>query len=604
MSTRPTCPVCGYAFKQAELAQTLGKCPNCGVMLQIPGPQESAGERETAASTGARRKVRSSSGADGAAAGPAPSGVPKWAWIALAAVGLLLITGLGLYVASGPHATSQETAIAAREEPEVSDKPDPGEKPEGHIDTPAGEVFPDDRTLDDEPTGDANREEPTPEPTDETSPPDNERPDTLSHPPSQPAAPTSRIARSLEEVLKAIVKFEVPVAGQARMQYGCGFLIDERGWIATSNHVVSSATTAAQVTFADGTECKLAGIVATGPEHDLAIVKLEDPPQDLTILDISYDDTPRLGSQVYAFGHPYNADFSLSKGIVSRVLTTADLPSNPQPSVVARMKAPKDAIWIQHDAKISPGNSGGPLLTEDGRVVGVNTFLNVKAELGYAGHVRYLRQLAAAASDQVTPLPAPQPGAQALGNGQSQLRPGQVVVSPAKMKQLFDTGRSFAWTPQKPDQYQTLAELAKQMTLAKHLQAIPQAVNAPPEAVRNLVGFADQLFLQMRTAGWRPDQAKAINQYAVDRVDKPGQGAMLFTTVAGNVNNALLLLEIQGTDKYVLVPVGSVLSKSPRGTNWLVIGLVSPKNAQIKTPKQPDPQRLPIIVTHYMLKVQ
>lgn len=604
MSTRTTCPVCGYAFQQEELAQTLGKCPNCGVLLQIPGPKESLGERQRPVSTVAPRKARSSSRDDGEALGRAPPGVPPWAWIALVAVGLLMITGLGLYVASRPDATSQETASAAQEEPGVSDKPVPGDDAEEDLDTPAGEFSPNDRHVQDEPTDDRDLEEPTPGPADETSSPHNERPDTLSSPPARPAVSRPRMARSLEEVLEAIVKFEVPVAGRARMQYGCGFLIDEGGWIATSNHVVASATTAARVTFADGTECELAGIVATSPEHDLAIVKLGDPPQDLTILDISYDDTPRLGSQVYAFGHPYNADFSLSKGIVSRVLTTADLPSDPQPGVVARMKAPEDLVWIQHDAKISPGNSGGPLLTDDGRVVGVNTFLNVKAELGYAGHVRYLRQLAAAASDQVTPLPAPQPLAQALGSGQSQLRPGQVVVSPAKMKQLFEAGRSFAWTPQQPDQYQTLAELAKQMTLAKHLQAIPQAVNAPPDAIRNLVGFTDQLFLQMRTARWGPDQSKAINQYAVARVEKPGQGAMLFTTVVGNVRNALLLLEIQGTDKYVLVPVGSVLSKSPRGTNWLVIGLVSPQNAQIKTPKQPDPQRLPIIVTHYMLKVQ
>ena len=79
---------------------------------------------------------------------------------------------------------------------------------------------------------------------------------------------------------------------------------------------------------------------------------------------------------------------------------------------------------------------------------------------------------------------------------------------------------------------------------------------------------------------------------------------MLFTTVVGNIRNTLLLLEIQGTEKRVLVPVGSVLSKSPRGTRWLVLGLVSPKTARIKTPSQPDPQPLPVVVTHYMLKIE
>jgi len=419
---------------------------------------------------------------------------------------------------------------------------------------------------------------------------------------TRPDAP--KTAKSLEEVLEAIVKFEVPVAGGARMQYGCGFLIDGRGWIATSNHVVASATTAAQVSFADGTTSGLAGVVATSAEHDLAIVKLERPPAELRILDISYQDTPRLGSQVFAFGHPYNADFSLSKGIVSRVLTTADLLSGSPQQVVAAMKAPQDLVWIQHDAKISPGNSGGPLLDDEGRVIGVNTFLNVKAELGYASHVKYLRELVATASDPLRPLPPAERVADALGEGHAQVRPGQVVVSAGRMKALFEAGRAFAWTPQGPEQYQTLADLAKLMTLAKHLQAIPQAVRAPPEAVRNLVGFADQLFLQIRGAGWGPDQSKAINQYAVDRVDKAGEGAMLFTTVVGSVRNTLLLLEIQGTGKRVLVPVGAVLGKSPRGTNWLVIGLVSQQKAQLKAPNQPDPQRIPVVLTHYMLKVR
>jgi hypothetical protein len=415
--------------------------------------------------------------------------------------------------------------------------------------------------------------------------------------------PRAKTAKSLEEVLEAIVKFEVPVAGQARMQYGCGFLVDGRGWIATTNHVVASATTAARVTFADGAQRGLAGIVARSPEHDLAIVQLQDPPNTLTVLDVGYDETPRLASQVYAFGHPYNADFSLSQGIVGRVLTTADLLAGPQPSVVTAMNAPQDMVWIQADAKISPGNSGGPLLTEDGRVIGVNTFLNFRAEFGYASHVKYLRELMAGASDAVTPLPAAQPVAQAIGAGHAQLTPGRVVVSDGRMRQLFDACQAFAWMPQKPEQYQTLAEFAKLITLAKHLQAIPKAVQASPEAVRNLAAVADQLFLQMRGAGWGPKHSQAINAFAADRLDQPGEGAVLYTTVVVGKGN-VLLLDIEGTDKQIVIPVGETLSKSPPGTRWLVIGFVSPQKHRVNVPGRPDPQLVPIVLTHYMLKVR
>jgi hypothetical protein len=409
-------------------------------------------------------------------------------------------------------------------------------------------------------------------------------------PPDEPqpqASSKPKVARTLEEVLEAIVKFEIPVAGRARMQYGCGFLVDGRGWVATNRHVLAGATTAARVSFADGTRYELAGIVAQSPRHDLAIVQIERPPPEMTILDISSDEVPRLGRQVYAFGHPYNADFSLSKGIVSRVLTTADLLSGSRPQAVAGLNAPADLIWIQHDAKISPGNSGGPLVGEDGRVIGINTFVNLKAEFGYASHVKYLRELVATASDQLVPFPAAQ----------------EIVVSAGRMKELFDAGSQFQWTPQAPEQYAALADLAQQMTLARHLQT--DATRAAPLSgrARELIGFSDRLFLQMRRARWGPSQFEAINRFAAAQVDRVGTGAMLVATVAANVGS-MLLLEIQGTDKHVLVPVGPQLSKSPRGTRWLVIGIVSPQVARLETRTRPAPQRLPIVLAHYMLQVR
>jgi S1-C subfamily serine protease len=502
---------------------------------------------------------------------------------------LVAIAGLGLYVMSGPAETRENTDIEdiAAAHPETA-TPEPATQP------PMNPPAPPPVSQTHEAAGETPGGESPPGGPSAAEPPEKTKP--------EESSATGRVARSLEDVLKAIVKFEVPVAGQARIQYGCGFLIDQRGWVATSHHVVANATTAARATFADGTTCKLAGVVARSPEHDLAIIKLEDPPPELTTLDIGYEGNPRLGAQVYAFGHPYNADFSLSKGIVSRVLTTADFRSGSQPSPVTEMKAPDDMVWIQHDAKISPGNSGGPLLDEDARVIGVNTFVNVKAELGYAGHVKCLRELVATASEQLTPLPAPEDVADSLGSGDMQVQPGQVVVSAGRMQQLFDASRQFAWTPQRPEQYQTLAELAKLMTLAKHIQSIPQAVQAPPEAVRNLAGFTDRLFFEMRSAGWAPDHARAINRFAVASVDKPGEGAMLMTTVVGNLPNALLL-QVQGTERRVMVFAPGSLSKSPPATHWLVIGLVTPRTAQVKTSTGPV-LRCPVILTHYMLRVR
>jgi putative serine protease PepD len=700
MAKCDACPVCGYEFKQpGGLTATGGKCPNCGLLIQIIGPgepppqeepksprvpgagrpsqpapapppqtieqplqepprpeplptsdkteaigetgepdeaeqaEEEAFDRFPAALSQAgavsAAEAEDVSGAPLAGLGPTFAKMPKWVWAVAGVVAVVAIIAVGMYIASGPPAPSEPVAQTEPAEPQpsggpgpVTEQPGPSQEPEQ---TPAEPEPPSaategpaiEKPLPTGPKLPGEAEPPGQEMPGETQPP-GEAPTegapgpsgrsdgSAGEPPLEPpteALTGLKVANSLEEALEAIVKFEVPVAGQARMQYGCGFLVDGRGWIATTNHVVAGATTAARVTFADGTERGLLGIVARSPEHDLAIVKLQDPPEPLTILDIAYDETPRLASQAFAFGHPYNADFSLSQGIVGRVLTTADLLAGPQPNVVRAMNAPEEMVWIQADAKISPGNSGGPLLDGNGRVIGVNTFVNLRAEFGYASHVRYLRELVAGASDAVTPLPAAQPVAEAIGEGHSQLTPGRVVVSVGRMQQLFDACQAFAWMPQQAEQYQTLADFAKLMTLAKHLQAIPKAVQASPEAVRNLAGLADQLFLDMRSAGWGPQHAQAINAFAAGRVSQPGEGAMLFTTVVASTGNALLL-EIRDTDKRIVVPVGGILSKSPRGTHWLVIGFVSPQRAQVKAPGQPNPQRVPVVLTHYMLKVR
>ena len=135
-------------------------------------------------------------------------------------------------------------------------------------------------------------------------------------------------------------------------------------------------------------EVELEGIVARLPPRDLAIVKLKDPPRDLTILDIGHEGDVPLGEEVFAFGHPYDAEFSLSKGIVSRILTTKEWSRGSRKHLLTRLRAPEAMEWIQHDAKISPGNSGGPLIGEKDQVYGLNTFVHVKAEFGYASMKR------------------------------------------------------------------------------------------------------------------------------------------------------------------------------------------------------------------------
>jgi hypothetical protein len=396
----------------------------------------------------------------------------------------------------------------------------------------------------------------------------------------------------LEEAKKALVKFEMPLGIGDLSQHGTGFMIDPRGWIATNNHLLARMTTATRAKLADGSRLEVDGIIARAPERDLAIVKLKEPPPDVTVLDIGHEGKVPLGEEVFAFGHPYETEFSLSKGIVSRVLTTAELVGTSRQHLVSKLRAPADMIWIQHDAKISPGNSGGPLIDDGGRVYGVNTFVHLKAEFGYASHVNHLRALAGSVSEQLTPLPAPREVLQAK-------------VSGRRIDQLFDTVTTFEWKPETTEQYDRIAELAKQMTLAKYAQTVrSRTPGLTPEAVQRAAHAADQKFAAIRQVPWSRGHFEAINSFATERLDEPWAGALLYSTVLGSVRNqSALLMGIEGTAKSMIVRVGPNARRLPTGSRWLVVGFVTPQVVQVQSKSRSMDQAARVVLTHYMIYV-
>ena len=199
-------------------------------------------------------------------------------------------------------------------------------------------------------------------------------------------------AKHLERLEPAMVKVEVPSGRQTGI--GAGFVIDRRGWIATNHHVVAQGNPSSmRVRLEDGRVYRVAGVLAREPNRDMAIIQIADPPLNLTSIDLSFNSEPDKGSRVYAYGHPHNNDFSVTEGIVSKVLTTGELPDSAKKFVVHGIRGDPNHVWIQTDAKISPGNSGGPLISEDGRVIGMNTWVNTQVDFGYASHIRYLRAL-------------------------------------------------------------------------------------------------------------------------------------------------------------------------------------------------------------------
>jgi serine protease Do len=139
---------------------------------------------------------------------------------------------------------------------------------------------------------------------------------------------------------------------------GSGFIIDTSGIVVTNNHVIADADEI-NVIMNDGTKIK-AELVGVDKKTDLAVLKFK-PPKPLIAVQFGDSDKLRLGEWVIAIGNPFSLGGTVTAGIVSA--RNRDIASGPYDN------------YIQTDAAINRGNSGGPLFNLDGEVIGVNTLI-------------------------------------------------------------------------------------------------------------------------------------------------------------------------------------------------------------------------------------
>ena len=137
---------------------------------------------------------------------------------------------------------------------------------------------------------------------------------------------------------------------------GSGFVVDASGIIVTNNHVVEGAESI-EVHFHDDTVLK-AELVGRDPKTDLAVIRVK-PDKPLPIVSFGDSDSLRIGDWVMAIGNPFGLGGSVSLGIVSA--RNRDINAGPYDD------------FIQTDAAINKGNSGGPLFNLKGEVMGINT---------------------------------------------------------------------------------------------------------------------------------------------------------------------------------------------------------------------------------------
>ncbi len=167
----------------------------------------------------------------------------------------------------------------------------------------------------------------------------------------------SQLPDNIPEELRRRFEEMVPQDNQPRRGgLGSGFIISEDGQIVTNAHVVAGAETVS-VKLADGRKFD-ATVVGADPMTDIALLKIEAD-VDLPTVDFGTTDGLRVGDEVVAVGNPFGLGGTVTSGIIS--------------ALSRNINAGPFDDFIQTDAAINRGNSGGPLFNNDGDVIGVNT---------------------------------------------------------------------------------------------------------------------------------------------------------------------------------------------------------------------------------------
>ncbi len=184
--------------------------------------------------------------------------------------------------------------------------------------------------------------------------------------PAQAAAPGAKIKPADAHARQA--------EGAVERGIGTGVVIIDNGTILTNLHVVQGARRI-KVTFSDGSVSD-ANVINVQPENDLAVLRARSIPDDLVAATMRSTADLLPGEEVVAVGYPFGIGPSVSSGVVSGLKREFNSPDGRQTMT----------NLIQFDAAANPGNSGGPLVTRDGAVVGIVTaILNPSRQRTFIG---------------------------------------------------------------------------------------------------------------------------------------------------------------------------------------------------------------------------
>ena len=387
---------------------------------------------------------------------------------------------------------------------------------------------------------------------------------------SQATGPTPRtMGAALDRIEKAIVEIQSDGPGDLDSQ-GTGFVIDPSGLVATSYHVISEHTQA-RVRFKNGATHEIVGYVAVRPEADLAIVQIGGVTDRLPSVRLRHEDDPQRLASVITVGHPHGLKFSPYDGKVSRVVTTSQLPSHSRRFLRQMMQGSLDHRWIQHTARISGGNSGGPLVNDRGEVIGINTWVDQQTGFSYALHARHLRELWRAGLAEPMPLSK---------FARKEARVAQTLrqLTAERVERLAERARAMRWQPESSADYETLQQLAWAVTVAQLPGTLAEGQGIDAARMNALQDVTDRIAQTLRSQTWdEPGQVTIVNEFAIRHVGRPMAGLFFFGTVQriveGDDGTRAVLMQLAGTDQMLFLPLEGQLVRLEPGASYLVLGV-------------------------------
>ena len=180
---------------------------------------------------------------------------------------------------------------------------------------------------------------------------------------------------------------------------GAGAILNQDGLVVTNHHVVASADTVSVIFMpptgasVDGAKAYDATVERIDVVADLALIRIKNPPAEMTVVALGDPTTVEVGEEVNAIGHPHGEFWSYTRGYVSQIRPKYGWDDS---------HYEHEADVIQTQTPINPGNSGGPLLDDQGELIGINSFVDSDAQgLNYAVSVDEVTRIMKMSGDRL-----------------------------------------------------------------------------------------------------------------------------------------------------------------------------------------------------------